>query len=120
MNLQLKTISRWHQVRICCSQVNYFIGNYVSPFEIFLKLNPDIERPNIHVQNSTLVPKVQNTIIQSLSVVKQYFSNFINKISYPIMSNQQLIDAGNKTMNKTDQAIERTQKVISFSCCFLL
>lgn len=31
------------------------------------------------------------------------------------MTNQELIDAGKKTMDETDQAIERTQKVKNYS-----
>lgn len=44
---------------------------------------------------------------------RSLFNNFY--MSFPVaMSNQELINAGTKTMNETDQTIERTVKVNSF------
>lgn len=41
---------------------------------------------------------------------RDIFNNF--ELPYPLaMSNQELINTGTKTMNETDQAIERTKKV---------
>jgi hypothetical protein len=44
---------------------------------------------------------------------RSLFNNFY--MSCPVaMSNQELINAGTRTMDETDQAIERTKKVNSF------